>query len=242
MRTRCLLIALAALAAGAPARAVDYSKIDRTTAKEPAYKQAPRYALLLFGPDAKLRVWVVLDGQAAYIDRNADGDLTGPDERFDAVRDVQGVEIADPDGKTRYRIGAASTLTTNEAGRELLVVDVSITGPLAYRQYCGVELRGRVGEARVAHFHGPLTIGPQLDASGKVPADLRLATGEPPEELYGHVGTISRDHGCWVVVRSHDGDRSAFPAGMSPVVDVEFPAKAPGGASVRKRYPLDKFC
>src|SRR5688572_17957450 len=106
MRTRCLLIALAALAAGAPARAVDYTRVERTTAKEPAYKQAPRYALLLFGPEAKLRVWVVLDGRAAYIDRNGDGDLTGPTERFADISDCRDVEIADPDGKTRYTIKA----------------------------------------------------------------------------------------------------------------------------------------
>ena len=40
----------------------DLSKIDRTIRKEPAYKGKPEYALLVFGPDAKKRVWVVRDG------------------------------------------------------------------------------------------------------------------------------------------------------------------------------------
>ena len=45
-----------------------------------------------------------------------------------------------------------------------------------------------------------------------------------------------------MVVRSHVGDKSAFPAGVHPVVDVEFRAKTAGGPPVKKRYTLDKFC
>ena len=29
---------------------------------------------------------------------------------------------------------------------------------------------------------------------------------------------------------------------IGPVVDVEFPAKKPGGPPITKRYPLDQFC
>src|SRR5262249_27485138 len=99
----------------APARAVDYDKIDRKLVKEPAYTQQapatvllrairgvpqdrPKYALLLFGREAKVRVWVVLHGDGLYLDRNGDGDLTGADEHFAKVADCKGVEIADPDG------------------------------------------------------------------------------------------------------------------------------------------------
>jgi hypothetical protein len=71
--------------------AVDLSKIERRVLKEPAYKcSRPFYGLYVFGPDAKTRVWAVLDksrGSAAsydilFFDRNADGDLTAPDERI----------------------------------------------------------------------------------------------------------------------------------------------------------------
>ena len=34
----------------------DLTKIDRTIAKEPAYKSKPKYCLLVFGPEAKTRV------------------------------------------------------------------------------------------------------------------------------------------------------------------------------------------
>ena len=59
------------------ASATDLSKVDRTITKEPVYKsKTPKYGLLLFGPEAKDRVWMVLDGDVLYVDRNGNGDLT----------------------------------------------------------------------------------------------------------------------------------------------------------------------
>jgi hypothetical protein len=45
-----------------------------------------------------------------------------------------------------------------------------------------------------------------------------------------------------VVVRTHHGETSAFPKGVFPMVDIEFPSKTPGGPVVKKRYALDHFC
>jgi hypothetical protein len=68
-----------------PAAAADLSKIDRGVAREPAYQtKTPKYALLVFGPEARHRVWLVLDGDALYVDRNGNGDLTEKGERFTA--------------------------------------------------------------------------------------------------------------------------------------------------------------
>jgi hypothetical protein len=76
-----LLTAL--LVTAAPAFAVDLKKIDRTIAKEPAYAtKQPKYCLLVFGPQAATRVWLVIDGDFLYIDRNGNGDLTEPGERL----------------------------------------------------------------------------------------------------------------------------------------------------------------
>jgi hypothetical protein len=58
------------------AGAVDLSKIDRTIKKEPAYQSQPKYCLLVVGPEAKHRVWLVLDGDTLYVDKNGNGDLT----------------------------------------------------------------------------------------------------------------------------------------------------------------------
>src|SRR5438045_5964676 len=58
-------------------QAADLNKIERTIAKEPAYQtKSPKYCLLVFGPDAKDRAWLVQDGDTLYVDRNGNGDLT----------------------------------------------------------------------------------------------------------------------------------------------------------------------
>jgi hypothetical protein len=65
---------------GLPAAAVpaDLARIDRAIKAEPTYVGRPHYCLLIFGLQTKTRVWIVLDGDTLHVDRNADGDLTGP--------------------------------------------------------------------------------------------------------------------------------------------------------------------
>src|SRR5262249_30707918 len=56
---------------------------DRTIAREPAYaSKAPKYCLLVYGPEERARVWLVLDGDILYVDRNGNGDLTEEGNRF----------------------------------------------------------------------------------------------------------------------------------------------------------------
>ena len=66
-------------------RAVELDKIERTTPKVPAFTAKQQgYCLLVFGPEAQKRVWIVQDGPVLYVDRNSNGDLTEPDERIEA--------------------------------------------------------------------------------------------------------------------------------------------------------------
>jgi hypothetical protein len=239
---RALLTGLFGLLLAAPGPAADYAKIDRTLKKEPAYRsKAPKYALLLFGPKAKIRVWVVLDGEAVYVDRNSDGDLTAPGERFEKLSECKDIKIADQDGKTRYRITGMQTFPDGDPPRLALDVSVDVEGPLAYQQYGGGRLADGPRDARIAHFHGPLAAGP-VTVNWEVPADLALIAGDKPTDLRALVGTMSASAGCWVVVRSQAGDKSAFPTGVHPVADIEFPPKAAGGPAVKRRYALDKLC
>jgi hypothetical protein len=242
MHASLFLIPLLALVFCSSARAVDYSQVDRTIAKEPAYQSPPKYALLLFGKEAKLRIWVVLDGQTLYLARNADGDLTGNQKRFARIEECRDVEINDPGEKISYLIRHVQTHQDKEQTREFLMADIDVKGSVCYSQYCSVELKGRAGEAKIAHFDGPLTMGP-LTVNWKLPTELALVTGDKPTDLRGHVGTMDAEHGCWVVVRSHNNaTKSAFPEGVYPVVDIQYPPKAPGGVPLKKRYPLDNFC
>src|ERR1700724_3146257 len=101
MRVISFLSALVlASGASASAWAADLTKIDRTIAKEPAYKSKPKYCLLVFGPEAKSRVWLVLDGDVLYVDRNGNGDLTEKGERVPGNRRFFEVgKIEDDSGK-----------------------------------------------------------------------------------------------------------------------------------------------
>jgi hypothetical protein len=65
--------------------------VDRRIANEPKYSaDRPLFGLLVFGPAAQKRVWIVLDQSnpkserydLMYVDLNANGDLTEPAERF----------------------------------------------------------------------------------------------------------------------------------------------------------------
>src|SRR3954451_24836546 len=125
------LVLLAVGVAAAPA--ADLARIDRTIKKEPVYlSKSPKYGLLVFGPKAETRIWIVLDLAAEpsdpdgsknflYVDRNGDGDLTGADEKVACTVHKQELfatfspvpyvsyrvhfdagDVADRDGKTKH--------------------------------------------------------------------------------------------------------------------------------------------
>src|SRR5213082_1262207 len=98
---RALVLACLAWAAvGPPVEAFDLSKVERKLLKEPAYKHKPKYCLLVFGPEAKTRIWLVLDGDTLYVDRNGDGDLTEKGESIQAQEKSWSIgEVVEADGQ-----------------------------------------------------------------------------------------------------------------------------------------------
>jgi hypothetical protein len=74
LQLACVLLGLALNSAAA--QTVDLARIDRSIRREPAYRSTPRYCLLVFGPRAEHRVWLILDGDSLYVDRDGNGDLT----------------------------------------------------------------------------------------------------------------------------------------------------------------------
>ncbi len=85
MRRAALLLAATWLAAGSAF--ADTPKIDRSIGKQPVYQtKTPKYCLLAFGAEGKDRVWLVLDGDMLYVDRNGDGDLTKPGNKIAAEK------------------------------------------------------------------------------------------------------------------------------------------------------------
>jgi hypothetical protein len=79
------------------------TKIDRTIKKEPKYDKEPKYVLAAFGPEARFKVWIVIDGDVAYIDRNGNGDLTEQDERFD-VKDREKNAVRQANANLAFRL------------------------------------------------------------------------------------------------------------------------------------------
>src|SRR6516164_1580878 len=84
MKTLGVTAALLLLMSGGQSAAgVDLSKIERRIVREPVYETGkPKYCLLVFGPQAETRVWLVLDGKDLYADCTGKGDLTGPGKRL----------------------------------------------------------------------------------------------------------------------------------------------------------------
>lgn len=205
-----------------PASAAEVSNIDRTIRKEPAYKTKPLYFLLWFGPEAKTRVWVVLDGEDVYIDQNGNGDLTEPGEKGHFL-DLK--EITAGDGKVKNKIRVNSLFGDN------LVLQAYIQG--RYRQYAAVKPADRPQDAPIYHFDGPLCIGLGDDLAGQ-----KLIRGPEPAKLYGTtIGTRSpTGHWAWV---EHDSDY--FSPSIHPWADVEFANKKPGQPPIKTRVALQYF-
>ena len=93
-----------------PPKTVDLLGIPRDIVKEPTYQtKSPGYCLLVFGLEAKTRVWLVIDGESAYIDYNGNGDLTEEGERVDAREESRAKgrfdlgDVTELDGKTTHQ-------------------------------------------------------------------------------------------------------------------------------------------
>jgi hypothetical protein len=251
LRAAIWILGVGILLAPSPsATAADLSKIDRTIRKQPEYKGKPAYALLLFGREAKVRVWVVLDGETLYVDRNGDGDLTGKDERFTLNFPNRNknlpvslsncnIEIRDPDKQTRYLITAIGLFPEGNKPNPERTLDahVEIKSPrVSYRQYCGALMKNIPDKASLAHYHGPLMIEPRTIYWKLTPELSRLPSGDPASEIQAVVGTMDAERGCWVVVRSED-----LPKDLHPVVEVAYPISKTG-EPVKQRYQLKERC
>jgi hypothetical protein len=145
------------------AQAADLTKIERVIAKEPKYQGKPTYCLLVFGPAADFRVWLVLDGTTLYVDRNGNGDLTEPDKRVSPYYN-QGEKfgfrpgkLGPPDDKAKYDL---SQVRRHQTGN----LDMSLPAANHYTRagYDGpgpLRFADRPQDAPIIHFFGPLTLG-----------------------------------------------------------------------------------
>ncbi len=192
MKHACLVASAVLVLLATTARAVDLREVPRTIAKEPMYETNPKYGLLVFGPEAATRVWLVHDGATLYADLNGNGDLTDPAERFAADESYHA-----NDGTFRFKVGeihegdrlhkSLSVYTMNLqhlAQREPRVRDALVKHPKSrfYGMEIELQMPGRRGTGlggRVEHLVSP------IDAHG-----LLVFADTPAEAPIIHFGGL----------------------------------------------------
>ncbi len=261
---RLSLSLIAAFLAASLAGAADLSKIDRTIAKEPAYKNKPKYCLLVFGQHAKTRVWLVQDGDVLYVDRNANGDLTDKEER-----------VALKPGSKDYHVFEAGDIRDGK----LTHTKLTVSHGLASAEYVGnakemerIKSQGdkpwtwtvRVAAERPAENKRSLpkqikyvvngdSLGMLLFADRPADAPVihfngpwtlglqdlkqRLTAGHKCQLAIG-VGTQGIGPGTFSFVLYPN----TIPADAYPQADITFPAKAADQTPIRQKYTLKERC
>jgi hypothetical protein len=235
----------------ASARAADLSKIDRNIASEPVYQtKTPKYCLLVFGAEAQMRVWLVLDGKVMYVDRNGDGDLTGVAERvefFNAEgRRFDRVDLSLAGGKVHYSIfrmwvkdnGRIDIMVNRKAAlphrldpwKETLTETAGLTD-MSSRNWMNRDnieqddfrFADRPQDAPIVHMDGPLTLKPMDKKQAFAPGKLcRFPV---------MVGTPGLGRGTFTQLLFRPGDPSA-------VAEIVFPHRDAGGKPITVKVAL----
>jgi hypothetical protein len=259
---------LATLLAIFPAAAADLTKLDRSIAREPTYAtKSPRYVLLVIGPDARDRVWLVKDGDTLYVDRNGNGDLTEPGEKIAAqqggsAEDGYDFEIDDITlGGTKHHYLAVGIrpLRSRLFGDNLKRDDLQA----AVKKDPQADTLSLSLEATLPHLKpkgGVFVVAGPIDLDGPL-----LLAAKPAEAPIIHVGgplqitfskdrpTLRRRHSRELVfaIGSRGLGAGAFarinyedtiPNDTQPVGEFSFPPANPGGEPVKKRFEFKERC
>lgn len=265
MRSPQWTLALAAvLTAAGLASAADLTKVERRLAREPAYKDKPRYCLLVFGPEVKSRLWVVQDGDRLFVDRNGNGDLTDDGEPVplkNGSAEFGSFEVGDVtlDGLTHKGLSVGYMKATEDyvenaaewqrikeqsAGERIWNVRVQAERPANDKR----PLPRHIGYVANGDGLGFLVFSTKPEGAPIVPFNgpwtlglqdikQRLTVGHPATLQIG-VGTQGIGPGTFSFVLYPN----TIPNDAYPVADVTFPPKSPGGEPVRQTFTLKDRC
>ena len=209
---RCPPVLIVLLIWTTQAAAGETAKRDRSIAKEPVYQtEKLQYWLLVVGPEAKTRVWVVRDGDVLYVDRNGDGDLTAADERLP----LEHGRLREP---LRITAGAAPlTIVSLDPRSDGYYVKVDTEGRRL--QYAVVKPAASRKDAPAIHFDGRLV----MSLAHTDPSKQPLRRGSKPYSYSGMVTTVGAgENGSWGPVIDHE---KYLPEDVHPVAEFEFAAK-----------------
>lgn len=140
--------------------AVDLTKIDRSVINEPEYSQAPRYCLMVLGPTAETRVWLVLDGDALFVDKNGDGDLSDAVKvvRRGTVQHFDIGKIKTLDGKVYEGVQMSKSYNPNDHWRLYLHGPDKQPQSTVSSKRAGLEFSAAAKEAPIVHFGGAMIL------------------------------------------------------------------------------------
>jgi hypothetical protein len=223
--TLILLVSVARVPAAA-----ETAKLDRTIAKQPVFTSAPKYCLAVFGTSPQVKVWLILDNDTLYIDRNGNGDLSDAAKRVKMEKAQAsghvfkaGSVFASPDGKKQAQL-------TVECYGDLMLLTAELEPQ--FREIAGTDPTGNLRfastpqDAPVVYFGGPMTLDTNRD-----PLHRGRAT-----HLYAMVGTPGIGPGTFAALLHGQVNADAH-----IVAEIEVPRK--GKASPQKqRVVLDRRC
>jgi hypothetical protein len=245
---------------------VDLTKIERKIGKEPIYRGKPKYCLLVLGPEAKKRVWLVQDGDTLYVDRNGNGDLTEPGEKVAAQKRKR--QDADPlftflAGELRqggrrhlnlslfvqelnggkFATPEARAVLQRDARARQYNIQVEVERP----GYQGLGTGGRLQQGAGLDTNGLLQFADRPQDAPIVHFDgtwtihlyqeTTLWLGRT-NKLSLMFGTPGLGAGSFAYV----GYEGVVPENVSPRVEIAFPPRKPGGPPVIARYDLKERC
>ncbi len=246
--------------------AVDLSKIERKPVKEPAYRTKPKYCLLVLGPEAKTRIWLVQDGDTLYVDRNGNGDLTEANEKVaaekseDTEEGVYTFKAGDlRDGERLHKeLTLYVTKIDHMADQDDFIRTLLKKNPKArgYRVLLEVEMPGRKGAAiggrvqqssflvdstGVLQFAEIPQVAPILHFGGPWQVALfgkqQLKKERDTDVVLG-VGSPGVGAGSFTWIDYEN----LIPADKYPTLDIVYPPSRPGEPPVREHYELKQRC
>lgn len=261
----CLLLTVCGAAAAA-----DLSRIEHPIVKEPKYTGKPQYCLLVFGAEAKHRVWLVQDSDALYVDRNGNGDLTEAGEKVTGKR-------SDSTDAFQFEAGALTIGGKLHKGLEVTVAPVkslssnpnlmalphvaaaikknpdATTGRIVMDVECESLKGGGIG-GRVSYMVTLFDTEGVLQLGSK-PADAPIIHLDGPLQItfYANkptwIGGRSQDTILCIGTRGHGPGTFAMiaydntvPAGIYPKIDATFQSKNQAVNPVKELFELKKRC
>jgi hypothetical protein len=160
--------------------------------------KSPRYGLLVFGSEAKDRVWLVLDGKTLHVDRAGNGDLTAAgnkiavkkDQNNDPETDGFTFEVGDVSVGGRRHNGMTvgfiplKRYADGSLGKRADVKEALAKDPkaLAVSVCMDVDVPGLKGGGlggRVSYFAGPIDLGGVFQLADKPGAAPVVHLGGP---------------------------------------------------------------